>query len=212
MENKQSAKSESTNYQSQESIRNLAKQYSYIFGGLKKLLACPWKGVAVLLVSIIAFISAWKAADAWIPNMTTIRLLLSALTYAVRILIPTVLLLLLTGLLWLLGTPRKAQEIENDVAAALGIDRTSPLYYRRPFLISCTPIKGTTAAEYVFWSRWIDIDQWNKLETRKAVLWALNAHSNESFTHGKKKYTVSIRVGSGAKPEERETPQDPLFK
>lgn len=212
MESKQSTKSESINHQPQESIRSRAKQCSYIFGGLKKLLASPWKGVVVLLLSTIAFLVAWKAADTYITNMTTIPLLLSTLTYAVRILIPAVLLMLLAGLLWLLGAPRKAQEIENDVAAALGIARTSLLYYRRPFLISRTPIKGTTAAEYVFWSRWIDLDQWNKPETRKAVLWALNAHSDESFTHGKKKYTVSIRTGSGAKPKEREVVQDPLFK
>lgn len=212
MENKQFTKSQSINHQPQENIRSRAKQRSYIFGGLKKLFANPWKGVVVLLLSIIAFLAAWKAADTYIPNMTTIPLLLSALTYAGRILIPTVILLLLAALLWLLGAPHKAQEIENDVAAALGIARTSPLSYRRPFLISRMPIKGTTAAEYVFWSRWIDLDQWNKLETRKAVLWALNAHSDDNFTYGKKKYTVSIRAGSGSKPEERETPQDPLFK
>jgi len=211
-QNKHFNNGNSLNHQPQESIRNRAKQRKYIFGGLKKLVASPWKGIIVLLVSIIAFIVAWKAADTYIPCMTTIPLLLSALTYATRILIPTVLLLLLAGLLWLLGAPHKAQEIENDVAAALGIARTSPLYYRRPFLISRMPIKKTTAVEYVFWSRWIDLDQWNKPESRKAVLWALNAHSDENFTHGKKKYTVSILAGSGSKPEERKTPQDPLFK
>lgn len=199
------------NFYPQENIRNRAKQRHYIHEGIKKLIANPLIGIFVLLLLIIAFISVWKTADTFIPSMIKVPLLVPVVTYAVRILIPTIFLLLLTGLLWLLGTPPRAREIENDVAAAFGITKTSALYYRRPILISSKPIKGSDVTEYVFWSRWIDLDQWNKLERKKAVLWTLNAHSDEDFINGTKKYTVVIRAGSGAEPKERETPHDPFF-
>ena len=199
-----------TNYP-QNNIRNRAKQRHYIGNGLKVLIASPLKGVLVLLFLAVAFLAAWRAADTFIPRITTIPLLIPVVVYAVRVLIPTVFLLLLAGFLWLLGAPAHAREIENDLAAAFGIAKTTALNYRRPFLISSKPLKGSTVTEYVFWSRWIDLDQWNKPERRNAVLWALNAHSGEEFSNGKKKYTVVIRAGSGAEPERRETPHDPLF-
>jgi hypothetical protein len=198
------------NFQPLENIRNKAKQRHYISMGIKKLIASPLKSIIVLSLMIIAFIATWKAADIFIPKMTTIPLLIPLVTYAARVLILTIHLLLMAGFLWLLGSPPKSREIDNDVAAAFGI--TSALYYRWPFLISKKSVKGSSVTEYVFWSRWIDLDQWNKPENRKAILWALNAHSDDNFTHGKQKYTVIICVGSGAEPQERETPQDPLFK
>ena len=199
-----------TNYP-QNNIRNRAKQRHYIGNGVKKLIASPLKGAPVLLLLMIAFLAAWKAANTFIPLITRVPILVPVITYAVRVLIPTVLLLLLAGFLWLLGNPAHSREIESDIATAFGIANIAALKYRRPFLISSKPIKGSTVTEYVFWSRWIDLDQWNKPERRKAVLWALNAHSGEEFSNGKKKYTVVIRAGSGAEPERREAPHDPLF-
>jgi hypothetical protein len=194
----------------QENIRKKAKQRHYIREGFKKLIASPLKSIIVLTLMMIAFIATWKVADIFIPKMTTISLFIPILTYAARVLILTILLLLVAGFLWLLGSPPKSREIDNDVAAAFGITRA--LFHRRPFLISKKPVKGSSVKEYVFWSRWIDLDQWNKPENKKAILWALNAHSDDNFTHGKQKYTVVIRVGSGSEPQEREIPQDPLFK
>lgn len=198
------------NYQPQENIRNKAKQRHYISEGIKKLIASPLKSIIVLSLMMITLIAAWKAADTFIPRMTTIILLIPVVTCAARVLILTIFLLLMAGLLWLLGSPPKSREIDNDVTAAFGI--TSVLYYRRPFLISKKPVMGSFVTEYVFWSRWIDLDHWNKPENRKAILWALNAYSDDNFAHGKQKYTVMIRAGSGVEPQEREIPQDPLFK
>ena len=124
--------------------------------------------------------------------------------------------ILVATLLWtffhyLIGRPRKAREVERDLAGAFGITLSSPLFYRCPFLVACRPVKGTAAKDFIFWSRWQNIERWNRPEIKQAVLWALNVHSEEDFTPGSKPYTVAIRAVCGAIPEERETPQDPLF-
>ena len=196
----------------QEAIRRRAQQRHYIAQGIKKLLDIPLVGIIVLLLVAVVFISTWKTADRLIPHVTRAPILIPAVTYAVRVFIPTILLLILSGLLWLIGIPRKFKEIERDIAIAFDIAQKKPLHYRWPFLVSSNPVKDSDATEYIFWSRWIPIDQWNKSETKSAILWALKSHSDDDFTNGKKKYTVVIRVLSGVEQKEKGTPKDPLFE
>ena len=191
------------NHRSHENTRNRAKQLHYSREGIKKLLASPLKGILLILILIIAFIAAWETVDAFIPSMITVPLLVPVITYTIRALIPAIILLLLAGFLFWFGKPKNAREIESDVAAAFGVTKDSNRY-KRPFLISSKPVKGSDVTEYVFWSRWINVEIWNKQEYRDALLGALNAHSIEDFTNGENnRRIIVIRVGSGATPVDR---------
>lgn len=195
------------NFYPLDRIRRRAKQRAYMRTGLKRLVATPLLGMILLLLILGITIGAWYIVPRYIPNMTAIMQLIPILIIAARILILIVVLLVSTGLLWLLGRPAKAQIIDDDIAATLGFTKSNSPYYRRPFLISATSIAGTDAIEYIFWARWIDPHQWNQPETKSAILRTLHVHTDEDFSCGKQKYTVTIRAVPGAIAQERETPQ-----
>lgn len=195
------------NFYPQTAIRNRAKRCAYIGNGIRNPAS-----VLALLTLIAAAMGAWNMAPALAASLVSLPVLASVFIYATRILTLLMAVLLLAGVLYLIGKPRKAREIENDLATVFGVAKSSnSLFYRCPFLVACKPIKGTAVKELVFWSRWQGLERWNKPEIKQAVLWALNVHSEEDFTHGSKPYTVKIRAVSGVTREERETPQDPLF-
>ena len=193
----------------QLAARHRAELRAYIWGNGVRNAA----SVLVLFALLAAVAGAWNMAPTLAASFITVPVLVPVFIYAARIVTLLVAALLFVGVLYLIGRPRKAREIERDLAGAFGITLSSPLFYRCPFLVSCRPVKGTAAKEFVFWSRWQDLARWNKPEIRRAVLWALNVHSEEEFSPGSKPYTVKIRAVSGAIPEEREAPppQDPLF-
>ena len=191
----------------QSAIRNRAKQRAYIASGARKFPA----NVLALFALIAAVIVVWNMAPMFATLFNTIPTLAPIFVYALRISGLLMVVLLFVGSLYLLGKPHRAREIENDLAVVFSIARPSTLFYRCPFLVACKPIKGTAAKEFVFWSRWQALECWNRPEIKQAVLWAINVHSVEDFVPGGKPYTVKIRAISGAIPEERETPQDPLF-
>lgn len=191
----------------QLAARNRGKLLAYIGNGIRRFPA-----IILALLLLVTAVGAWNMAPALAASFITVPVLVPVFIYATRIVTLLVAALLFVGVLYLIGRPRKAREIENDLAAVFGVAKTqNSLFYRCPFLVSCQPVsKGTAAKEFVFWSRWQGLDRWNKPEIRQAVLWALNVHSEEDFTPGSKPYTVKIRAVSGALPEEREV-QDPLF-
>lgn len=198
-----------TNYP-QKAIRKRAKQRAYIGNGIMKTTKPPASVLAILVLMAI-IVTTWKVSATFAVRLNITPALVPLVVYTLRVSSLLVALLLSIGFLYMLGTPHKAREIESDLAAVFGIAKSSPLFYRCPFLVSCKPIKGTTAREYIFWSRWLALEKWNRPDTRKAVLWALHAHSTEDFAAGKHKYTVTILAAPGVVPEEREAPQDPLF-
>lgn len=195
------------NYYPQTAIRTRAKQRAYIESGIRKFPV----NVLALLVLMGTIIVVWNMAPMFAAHFNTIPAFVPVFVYALRISGLLAVVLLFVGSLYLLGKPHRTREIENDLAVVFGVVRPSPLFYRCPFLVACNPVKGTTAKEYVFWSRWQNLERWNRPEIRQAVLWALNVHSEEDFAPGDKPYTIKIRAVSGAIPKERETPQDPLF-
>lgn len=192
----------------QLATRNRAKLHAYIGNGIRRFPA----NILALLALIAAVVGAWNTAPALAASFISVPVLALIFIYAARILA-----LLVAALFWLLslyifGRPRKARESERDLAVVFGVAKTlNSLFYRCPFLVACRPVKGTAAKEYIFWSRWQNLERWNRPEIKQAVLWALNVHSEEDFAPGDKPYTVKIRAVSGAIPKERETPQDPLF-
>ena len=193
---------------SQLATRNRAKQRAYIGNGIRKF---PASALA-LLALIGAVAGIWSALPMLAAYLITISPFVFVFAGAFRVSAILVATLLWAIFLYLIGRPRKAREIENDLATVFGVAKSSnSQFYRCPFLVSCRPVKGTAAKEFVFWSRWQGLDRWNKPEIRQAVLWALNVHSEEDFTPGSKPYTVKIRAVSGAVPEKREFPKDPLF-
>lgn len=191
----------------QLATRHRARLRDYIWNGIRNPAS-----VLVLFALLAAVAGAWNMAPTLAASFITVPVLIPVFICTVRIVTLLVAALFFVGVLYLIGRPRKAREVERDLAGAFGITLSSPLFYRCPFLVSCRPVTGTAAKEFVFWSRWQDLARWNKPEIRQAVLWALNVHSEEDFTPGSKPYTVKIRAVSGAIPEEREAPpQDPLF-
>lgn len=192
----------------QLATRNRAKLRAYIGNGIRRFPA----NILVLLALLVAAAGVWNAAPALSVRFISVSVLIPVFIYAVRIVTLLVAVLLFVGVLYLIGRPRKAREIEHDLAAVFGVAKTqNSLFYRCPFLVACRPVKGTAAKEFIFWSRWQNTERWNRPEIKQAVLWALNVHSEDDFVYGDKPYTVKIRAVSGAIPEERETPQDPLF-
>lgn len=192
-----------------DTIRRQAKLQLYIANGAKRLFHNPLIGLLALLLLTATFVTGWGAAYTFAVLMAPLFFLVDAIKWLARILLFILTMLLVAGFLYLIGIPYKAREIENDLATAFKVsDERS---YCGPFLVSRRPIKGTSAIEYIFWTRWIPLDQWNKTENKKAVLWALNSHSDKDFESGRKKYTVVIVAASGITPKERETPKDPLF-
>lgn len=188
----------------QLATRNRAKQRAYIGNGIRKF---PASALA-LLALIGAVAGIWSVLPMLAAYLTPF---VSVFVGAFRISAILVATLLWVFFLYLIGRPRKAREVERDLAGVFGITLSSPLFYRCPFLVACRPVKGTAAKDFIFWSRWQNIERWNRPEIKQAVLWALNVHSEDDFVYGDKPYTVRIRVVSGAASKERETPQDPLF-
>lgn len=197
-----------TNYQ-YNTIRRRAKRRIYIRNGISKLFTKPTVVILMLLLIIAGIIVTWKATVVVAVHLITITALVPVFIYALRISISLVTVLLFTAFLYLFGMPRKASKIEADIADTFKIKKSSTSFYRCPFLVSCKPVEGTTEKEYVFWSKWIDVKQWN--ERKGAVLWALYVRSDKDFEAGKGRHTVTIRAVPGVVPEERETPQDPMF-
>lgn len=180
-----------------------------LWQGILRLFRQPWTIIFPLLL-VLAAVLAWHYRTAVQLPGNTIPELAELWQIVLASLVIVFAALFLCGLLTLLGTPPKAREIEKGIADALGLtDREN---YKHPFLVSCTRIKGTTAKEYVFSSKWVNIERWNEKNTKDKILWVLNGHSDEPFTHGKRKYTIVGRIGAGRVPKERESPQDPLFR
>lgn len=195
---------------SYDAIRHRAKLWLYTKNGVKKLFDRSPIGLLGLLLLISVFAVTWKTADIVAPLMAPLPILVPAIKWLVRILLFILIALLITGFLYLLGTPPKAREIENDLAAAFSIEKEN--LYRCPFLVSKKPVEGASkTAEYTFWGRWISPEVWNEPNNKSAVLWALAAYSSDSFRAGAQDYTVMIVATDGAVSEERDAPQDPLF-
>lgn len=192
-----------------EAIRRRAKLRLYIGNGIKQLFHSLPIGLFALLLLVTAFVATWKVADIIAPEMTSLPAIIVAIKWLARIVFFVLIALVAIGFLYLFGAPRKAREIENDIATAFSIP--AECLHLRPFLVSQKPVKGTTATEYIFWSRWIPLEKWNKPDEKKAVLWALYAYSDEDFKVGEQKYTVTITAAPGVIPKEREAPKDPLF-
>lgn len=196
-------------YYPQRAIRRRAQLWLYIRNGLVRLFTKPPVATLILLLLMTGIAAVWKATVVVAAHLITIPALVPVFIYTLRISLLLVVVLLVVAVLYLIGIPHKAREIENDLAAAFDITRS--LFYRCPFLVACKPIEGTTAKEYVFWSRWINVEKWNRPETKQSILWALQANTVEDFTAGKGKYTITICAAPNVTPEERPTPQDPLF-
>lgn len=193
----------------QNAIRRRAKQKLYILQGITRLFCSPFKVIPALLLLLSISIMAWKTADVAAALIPSFPAFVPLVTCSARVFFILIITLLTLAFLYLYGKPRKAREIENDLAAIFKIP--NGCFYRCPFLTARKPVKGTKAIQYTLWSRWVPLDCWNRPEAKSAILWVLNAHSNGEFTAGKQKYTVTILAAPGITPEEREAPQDPLF-
>lgn len=189
-------------------IRNRAKLYLYIQNGIKKLLAYPIFGVLVLFFFATVVLVMLRVTEIFTTKVMAGFPFTSVVVLAAKILLTCVFILVAGAFLYLIGTPNKAKEIERDLSEVFDTTRE---YYRTPFLVSCQSVKKGSAKEYVFWSRWIDLERWNRPENKEAVLWTLYIRSYEEFRPGSKKHTVAIKAGPGIEAEERETPKDPLF-
>jgi len=183
-----------------ERKRTRAKQRHRLWEGFKQLRK-PMKTIPVLLLVVVSVI-AWNMKDGFVEQFPAIPLLMPVVSLTVAAAVPIFFMLLLAGLLSLIGTPKQARDIDDDVATVLA----EKDYYKRPFLISRAPLSGD-AEVLTFWSRWISIEKWRENET--AILDTLNLNALSSIRYGGKRGNnrrlVVLVVGHGATPPERPT-------
>ena len=180
--------------------------------GVKALLHKPWKLAFVALLGIL-FALTWHnrnvltsllLADFPILTMTPI---LSGILYA---LIIVVFMLLLVFLLCVLGIPHRARQIDR---AIVDIFKNDVSYSHWPLYIDCQREGNTDLWRYTFYSELVPIETWDAKRTR---LVSMLCGYIESIEHGGKRSNdvryIVVLAGKGAKPPERKTPTDPLFR
>ena len=208
-----------------ESRRKRAIRYYRCREGVKQLIAKPWKMLFILLWVLSLSLMLYKA-DAYaidIAESAPLKFIdsifedimtgaavehriLQATKAIINISVILIFILILSGLLSWLGTPRRARIIEHDIAAALVLSKID--YHKRPFLISYKRVKGSAVTEYVFWSKWIPLDKWKNQEIESGILTALDCCRVEDYKYGggkrKSKHIIVMRVTSGAEPAKKE--------
>lgn len=150
-----------------------------LWSGIKEVIAKPWKEILILLLCA-AFIFLWNARDTLVLFHSDIPLLPTVWSYIIAVLIPLLFLLFLVGLLLLLGTPFRANTIENSLLQ-IGLANR---YGYAPALISCKHIKNTQVSVMAFYSLGVGTETW---ETHRAEIQdALNVHFVEPIKYGGK--------------------------
>lgn len=162
---------------------------SRLWHGLKRLFLEPWTLVFPLLL-VVAAALAWHNTDKLplfggndaIPEMVVLwQLVLSALVIVLSA-------LLFFGLLSLLGTPRRAKEIDAALLHIGLVDR----YDLGPALLSSRRVKGSSVCVLEFWSKGISLTAWE--DKGRAIEDVLDVHMVEAPTYGGRKGNNRRRI------------------
>lgn len=172
--------------------------------------------VPALYASIACFANLAGVSGAvplpWLENA------LSALSHmtVVAFFLPVFLFVLLP---WF-GKPERADEIDENIAAAFGIAEN--VYYQSPFVFSCAPINGSRvgALDYAFYSRFKTVADWENPAIGEKLCAALDCASVEAFRYGEKgvfrkrpdRRVVMLTVIPDDNAQDGNIPADPLFK
>ena len=186
-----------------ENKRTRTKLFHRFNEGLKQIYLKPLK-VFPLLLLMIAFFIIWNSVRSVVSDMSVPSIIpQSLITYAVTTLLILLFIMAFTCIVMLLGTPREARRI--DSYADLTLVDCFQDYYKRPFLISRTPIMDSGAEILVFWSYWLSKKKW--LEREDELCDMMNVHLVEPISYGGKngnnRRIIVLVVGKGAQPPHR---------
>ena len=208
---------------SRERIRHRAKIRYRCYMGVYSTLAKKWKLIYIIIWAIGLTVTLKMAGtftefilgnwlfsvfNDWIANIAERQII-----YEIVIALTTLLfLLILVGILYLLGIPFHAKQIEDDLAAALV---TSKNYYKRPFLIKAMRVGNSDFVDCSFYSRWLSVEDYQKPGVESKILTAMQCSrvegyrfKNRRFRKGKNRKIIVIRLGIYEKPPERENLYD----
>lgn len=181
--------------------------------GVKALLCKPWKFTFVALLGA-AFPFCWLNRDIATSYMLVDfpilpDIAIPILSYTLYTLIIVSFVLLLTMLLCVMGNPSRAHKIDR---ALLAIFKDVGYGYW-PIYLSCQREGNVDLWRYEFYSEHIPIETWEANRIRLVNMLGGYIESIENGgKHNNDVQYIVVFAGKGAKPVERETPKDPLFK
>lgn len=182
--------------------------------GIKLLFRQPWKIVFVALLGTV-FLFCWLNR-----NAATSRILMDfpvlpsimvpVLSYTLYAFIIVTFVLLLALLLCVLGIPRRARKIDR---AIVDIFKNDVGYGYWPIYLSRQREGATDLWRHEFYSEHLPVEAW---EAKSARLVNMLGGYIDSIEHGGRdgndvRYIVVVS-GDSAKPKERATTPDPLFR
>lgn len=182
--------------------------------GTKSLIRQPWK-IAIVALLGAAFPFCWLNRDAAIlyilmdfPVLPGI--MVPVLSYTLHVLIIVIFALLLVLLLYVLGIPRRARKIDR---AIVDIFKNDVGYGYWPIYLSCQREGTADLWRHEFYSEHLPVETW---EAKSAKLVNMLGGYIDSIEHGGRagndvRYIIVIS-GKGAKPKERVSTPDPLFR
>jgi hypothetical protein len=186
-----------------ERKRTRAKLFHRLNEGIKQIYLKPLKIIAPLLL-VITFLRVWQNMRSVLSGISWRFILVQTfITYVAMTVVILLFVTMFVSLIILIGKPRKSQYIDSYAEFSL-IDSERD-YYRRPFLISRTPIKGSSAERLVFWSYWLSKKKWMEREDELCDM--MNVHLIENIDYGGKngndRRIIVLIVGEGALPPHR---------
>lgn len=197
----------------EEKVRIWAKRGWRLFEGARQLIVKPYKNI---------FIAVWAVALGIMLNMTPtiteniielsdvpiigIIINLIEMQTICEIVATTIIvffLIALVAIVYLIGIPSKAKDIDRDVTATFIRMLGQQYYYMRPFLIRNRPLKNTDITEFHFYCRWLSKEDFKGREEK--ILKALNCERVEGYRKGKgfTKYILVILAGENEAPSDK---------
>jgi len=123
-----------------------------------------------------------------------------------------IIILLLFPIFRSLGKPKKADKIDDKAATAFGLKESFSGWFTRPFLISI--VLNKNIVDYVFWSEWLDIDEWEDVNFLNAFChsMSLDRQSVVIIRGGRSGKRITVRAIPLDKADSGGVAHDPLFK
>ena len=205
-------------------IRNRAKTWSRIAEGLRGMVKKPYKAIPIAAL-IIALVIALNIRDDYVEQLITTEFIVPIFSMIAAVALSIFTLALIIGVITFIGTPKDAKNIDYGIASALKINEKDE--YKEPFLKSRRPahesdksITNKNIVDFIFWSRWVPIDEWKKELHLPAILSALDVtkeslvdikNGKKIIGKGKDPHIIIVRIDVNYSSDDVQPPSDPLF-
>ena len=197
-----------------EKKRACAKWKHRFIEGFRQLWLKKWKFVFIALWGILCItllimtptLAEHIMEHSTVPMIGSIIALFDTqlINEILNVLTAIVLTPALALIIYALGIPSRAKDIDADFEAVL-ISGKKP-HYKRPFLISTILIPNTDLIEFTFYSRWLTEEDFIKEE--KNILKYLECKRVVEYREGHAKYTLVIIAGKNPEPMDKGTLED----